>query len=77
VIGHGPLVPATPLHVSKIRHASLEDVRAAVARAFADPSLADVRDVIGIDSFVGLDNVEYDVLHGLVALAEQVLPRQR
>jgi hypothetical protein len=36
-----------------------------------------VRDVIGIDSFVGLDNVEYDVLHGLVALAEQVLPRQR
>jgi ABC-type phosphate/phosphonate transport system substrate-binding protein len=77
VIGHGPLVPATPLHVSKIRDASLEDVRAAVARAFADPSLADVRDVIGIDSFVGLDNVEYDVLHGLVALAEQVLPRQR
>lgn len=77
VIGHGPLVPATPLHVSKIRHASLEDVRAAVAGAFADPSLADVRDVIGIDSFVGLDNAEYDVLHGLVALAEQVLPRQR
>ena len=77
VIGHGPLVPATPLHVSKIRHASLGDVRAAVARAFADPSLADVRDVIGIDSFVGLDNVEYDFLHGLVALAEQVLPRQR
>ncbi|MEY4184401.1 MAG: hypothetical protein RIS07_804 [Actinomycetota bacterium] len=77
VIGHGPLVPATPLHVSKIRDASLEDVRAAVARAFADPSLADVRDVIGINSFVGLDNVEYDVLHGLVALAEQVLPRQR
>jgi ABC-type phosphate/phosphonate transport system substrate-binding protein len=77
VIGHGPLVPATPLHVSKIRDASLEDVRAAVARAFADLSLADVRDVIGIDSFVGLDNVEYDVLHGLVAVAEQVLPRQR
>jgi hypothetical protein len=48
-----------------------------VTRAFSDPSLADAREVIGIDSFVGLDNGEYDVLHELVAIAEQVLPRQR
>lgn len=77
VIGHGPLVPATPLHVSKSKKASLEDVRAAVARAFSDPSLEDARTVIGIDSFVGFDNAEYDGLHELVATAERVLPRKR
>ena len=77
VIGHGPLVPATPLHVSKVRAAKLDDVRAAVTRAFADPTLAEARRVIGIDSFVGLDNSDYDVIHDLVATAERLLPRQR
>ena len=77
VIGHGPLVPATPLHISKTRTASIDDARAAVVRAFADESLADVRRVIGIDSFVGFDNGTYDVLHDLVATAEKVLPRAR
>lgn len=77
IIGHGPLVPATPLHVSKNRTASLDDVRDAVTRAFSDPALDDVRRTIGIDSFVGLDNEVYDVVHGLVAIAEQVLPRKR
>lgn len=77
VIGHGPLVPATPLHVSKERTAALDDVRAAVTRAFADDSLAEVRRVIGIESFVGLENSDYDVLHELVAVAETVLPRTR
>jgi len=77
VIGHGPLVPATPLHVSKVRGAQLADVRAAVTRAFADPALAEPRRVIGIESFVGLDNADYDVIHELVAMAERTLPRQR
>ena len=77
VIGHGPHVPATPLHVSKVRTAPLEDVRAAVERAFAHDSLAEARRVIGIDSFVGLDNGTYDVLHDLVSLAETVLTRAR
>ena len=77
IIGHGPLVPATPLHVSKSRHASLDDVRGAVKRAFSDSSLDDVRAAVGIDSFVDLGNDDYDVVHEFVAIAERVLPRRR
>lgn len=77
IIDEGPLVPATPLHVSKKRRvASLNTIREAVARAIDSPRLAKAREVIGIDSFVAIDGRAYlDAIPPLVSVAAGLLPR--
>lgn len=77
LIGYGPLVPATPLHISKRdRHVNIDRVRKLVHETFASPHLAEARRDIGISGFVPLDNQPY--LHAippLVAIAQERLPR--
>jgi ABC-type phosphate/phosphonate transport system substrate-binding protein len=77
VIDEGPLVPATPLHVSKVRSvASLERIRTAVAAAIDSASNRDALDAIGIESFVGLENeVYHQEIPPLVDTALRLLPR--
>ena len=77
VIDEGPLVPATPLHVSKNRSvASLDLIRAAVAGAINAPDNLAARAKIGIDSFVHVDNQTYfEAIPPLVSVAERTLPR--
>ena len=75
VIGSGPLVPATPLIVSKTHKSQLADLRAAMHTVVADPQLADEMAAIGIVGFVDLDGAEYEIVRDLIALAETVLPR--
>jgi len=77
VIDEGPLVPATPLHVSKKRSvSSLDQIRAAVAEALNATSNSDARDEIGVESFVGIDNRVYmEELPALVNTALRLLPR--
>ncbi len=76
VIGNGPLVPATPLIVSKIRGAQLEDLRAALHRVVADPQLADDLAAIGIVGYVDLDGTDYEMVGDLISIAESILPRR-
>ena len=77
VIDEGPLVPATPLQVSKNRSvSSLDQIRSVVAEALNASSNVDARDVIGIDSFVGIDNGAYlREIPALVNTALRLLPR--
>lgn len=75
IIGNGPLVPATPLHVSKLRKCSVEQARQIVVDVFAQPSLAQAKADIGIDGAVAMSNDTYTVIAPLIELAEAVLPR--
>ena len=77
IIDEGPWVPATPLQVSKIRTvASLDQIRGAVSAAINASANVDPRNVIGIESFVGIDNSVYMAeIPALVNTAERLLPR--
>lgn len=77
VIDEGPLVPATPLQVSKKRSvSSLEVLRVAVARALNSTTNAKARNEIGIESFVGVENDVYlSEIPPLVNTALRLLPR--
>jgi len=76
LIGRGPVVPATPLHVSKTRAASLSDVSNAVSGVLDRPDLQSALADIGISGFVRLANSDYDGVMELVKTAEVVLPRK-
>jgi hypothetical protein len=76
LIGRGPVVPATPLHISKTRAASLNDVSDAVSGVLDRPDLQSALADIGISGFVRLANSDYDGLMELVKIAEVVLPRK-
>ena len=76
VIGNGPHVPATPLHVSKVRTATFEALRAATLEVFSRPELANARAEIGIDGAVAIGASDYSLIPGLVAQANAVLPRR-
>lgn len=77
VIDEGPLVPATPLHVSKKRSvSSLDRIRLAVSEAINSSVNAEAREKIGIEAFVGIDNQSYfDAIPPLVSTALRILPR--
>ena len=76
VIGLGPHVPATPLHVSKVRTIEFAVLQAAVLEVFSRPELASARADIGIDGAVAMDPSDYSLIPGLVARAHAVLPRR-
>lgn len=76
VIGHGPLVPATPLIIAKSCGATPDEVFQVVHEVFRRPGLREAMDHIGISGFVRLANSDYDMLHDLVKTAEVVLPRR-
>ena len=76
VIGHGPHVPATPMHVSKVRMADFEALQASVLEVFSHAELAGARAEIGIDGAVAISASEYSLIPGLVARANAVLPRR-
>ena len=76
VIGHGPHVPATPLHVSKKRTAEFAVLQAAVLEVFSRPELASARADLGIDGAVAMSPSDYSLIPGLVARAHAVLPRR-
>lgn len=75
IIGHGPLVPATPLHVSKIRKVSIEQAREAVLEVISRPELAGARADIGIDGVVSMSNEDYSAIAPLIERAHAILPR--
>jgi ABC-type phosphate/phosphonate transport system substrate-binding protein len=76
IVGHGPHVPATPMHVSKVRTADFEALRAAVLEVFSRAELAGARAEIGIDGAVAVSPSDYSLIPGLVARANAVLPRR-
>ena len=76
VIGHGPHVPATPMHVSKVRSVDFDALQAATLQVFSRPELASARADIGIDGAVAVSPSDYSLIPGLVALANAVLPRR-
>ena len=76
VIGSGPLVPATPMHVSKARTAEFGALQSAVLEVFSRPELAGARADIGIDGAVAMSASDYSLIPGLVARANAVLPRR-
>ena len=76
VIGNGPHVPATPMHVSKVRAADFGALQAAVLEVFSRAELAGARAAIGIDGAVAISASDYSLIPGLVARAHAVLPRR-
>lgn len=76
VIGHGPLVPATPIIVSKSCGATADEVFQVVDEVFRRPVMQGAMDHIGISGFVRLTNNDYDGVMELVKTAEVVLPRR-
>ena len=76
VIGNGPHVPATPMHVSKVRTATFEALRSTTLEVFSRPELASARAEIGIDGAVAIGASDYSLIPGLVARANAVLPRR-
>ena len=77
VIDEGPLVPATPLQVSKKRSVtSLDEIRDVVAGALNSADNLQARNEIGIESFVGVENDVYlSEIPPLVNTALRLLPR--
>lgn len=75
IIGTGPLIPATPIIVSKTRTASTNDLRSVLHRVVVEDSLATAMSEIGIVGFVNMDHGDYEKIHDLVTCAERVLPR--
>jgi ABC-type phosphate/phosphonate transport system substrate-binding protein len=76
IIDDGPLIPATPVIVSKTRTASMEDLRGVLHRVVESDSLASAIGEIGIVGVVNQDRNDYEMVHALVASAETVLPRR-
>ena len=76
IIGSGPLVPATPIIVSKRRAASMSDLRSVLHRVVDSNWLADEMSAIGIVGLVDLDGSNFGSVKDLVAVAEAVLPRR-
>ena len=76
IIGNGPHVPATPMHVSKVRKAEFDALQAAVLEVFSRPDLASARADIGVDGAVAIGVSDYALIPGLVARANAVLPRR-
>ena len=76
VIGQGPHVPATPLHVSKVHKSTLSALQGAVLDVFSRDYLAKARTEIGIDGAVAINASDYSMISGLVAQANAVLPRR-
>lgn len=76
IIGNGPHVPATPMHVSKVRSAEFGELQAAVLEVFSRAELASARADIGIDGAVAISPSDYSLIPGLVARAHAVLPRR-
>ena len=76
VVGRGPVVPATPVHISKTRTVSLSEVSEAVCAVFDRSDLQATLADIGVSGFVRLANSDYDGVMELVKTAEVVLPRR-
>jgi ABC-type phosphate/phosphonate transport system substrate-binding protein len=76
VIGYGPLVPATPIIVSKSSAVDTEEVYRVVSEVFGRSELQAALGNIGISGFVRLANSDYDGVMELVKIAEVVLPRK-
>lgn len=76
IIGSGPLMPATPLIVSKTRSASISDLRAVLHRVVGANSLAYEMNEVGIVGVVNLDGSAYESVNELVGIAEVMLPRR-
>ena len=76
IIGNGPHVPATPMHVSKVRSAEFGELQAAVLEVFSRAELAGARAEIGIDGAVAISPRDYSLIPGLVSRAHAVLPRR-
>lgn len=77
VIGRGPLVPATPVHISKVRNSSLDDVRRAIVEVFSREDLRAALADIGMSGFAPLADDDYSMINLLVQRAETVLPRRQ
>ena len=77
LIGYGPMVPATPLHIAKRnRRVDIDRVQQLVFETFASSQLAEARRDIGISGFVPIGNQPYlEAIPPLVAIAQQRLPR--
>ena len=76
IIDDGPLIPATPIIVSKTRTASVGDLRGVLHRVVESDSLANAMSEIGIVGVVNQDRRNYEMVDALVASAETVLPRR-
>ena len=76
VIGYGPLVPATPIIVSKSSVVDTDEVFRVVSEVFGRSELQAALGDIGISGFVRLTNSDYDGVMDLVKIAEVVLPRR-
>ena len=76
IIGHGPHVPATPMHVSKVRSVDFNALQVATLEVFSRAELAGARVDIGIDGAVAISPSDYSLIPGLVARAHAVLPRR-
>jgi ABC-type phosphate/phosphonate transport system substrate-binding protein len=76
IIGNGPHVPATPMHVSKVRSPDFDALQTATLEVFSRHELAGARAAIGIDGAVAIGASDYTLIPGLVARANAVLPRR-
>ena len=76
VIGHGPLVPATPIIVSKSSTVDADELYRVVSGVFGRSELQAALGNIGICGFVRLANSDYNGVMDLVKTAEVVLPRK-
>ena len=76
VIGYGPLVPATPIIVSKSSTVDADELYRVVSGVFGRSELQAALGNIGICGFVRLANSDYDSVMDLVKTAEVVLPRK-
>ncbi|MCF8544825.1 MAG: PhnD/SsuA/transferrin family substrate-binding protein [Ilumatobacteraceae bacterium] len=76
VIGYGPLVPATPIIVSKSFAVDADELYRVVSGVFGRSDLRASLADIGISGFVRLANSDYDGVMDLVKIAEVVLPRK-
>ena len=75
-IGHGPVVPATPIIVSKSSTVDADELYRVVSGVFGRSDLQSALAEIGINGFVRLANSDYDGVMELVKMAEVVLPRK-
>jgi ABC-type phosphate/phosphonate transport system substrate-binding protein len=76
VIGYGPLVPATPIIVSKSFAVDADELYRVVSGVFGRSDLRASLADIGISGFVRLAASDYDGVMDLVKIAEVVLPRK-
>ncbi len=76
IIGAGPLMPATPIIVSKSRTASISDLRSILHRVVELHSLSNEMKAIGIVGFVNLDSSDFEPVNDLKFIAETMLPRR-